>query len=43
MYEHLSSVKLHIDWFNKLKTNNFIDEESGNKIPEETNIVNVRE
>jgi hypothetical protein len=36
IYEHLSSGKLHNDWFNKLKTNNFIDEESGNKISEET-------
>ncbi len=35
-YENLSSGKLHNDWFNKLKTNNFIDEESGNKISEET-------
>ena len=36
IYENLSSGKLHNDWFNKLKTNNFIDEESGNKISEET-------
>ncbi len=36
IYEHLSSGKLHNDWFNKLKNNNFIDEESGNKISEET-------
>ena len=36
IYEHLSFGKLHNDWFNKLKTNNFIDEESGNKISEET-------
>ena len=35
-YENLSSGKLHNDWFNKLKTNNFIDEKTGNKIPEET-------
>ena len=36
IYKHLSSGKLHNDLFNKLKANNFIDEESGNKIPEET-------
>jgi len=35
-YENLSSGKLHNDWFNKLKKNNFIDEKTGNKISEET-------
>ena len=35
-YENLSSGKLHNVWFSKLKKNNFIDEQTGNKIPEET-------
>ena len=35
-YEEISSGKFHDDWFEYLKNNNFIDKESGEKIPDET-------
>ena len=36
IYNEISSGKFHDKWFRYLKNNNFIDEESGKKIPEET-------
>tara|TARA_B110000003_G_scaffold251092_1_gene264605 strand:+ start:2268 stop:2708 length:441 start_codon:yes stop_codon:yes gene_type:complete len=35
-YENISSGKFHDIWFADLKKNNFIDNQSGKKIPEET-------
>ena len=35
-YEEISSGKFHDTWFKYLKNNNFIDKESGEKIPDET-------
>ncbi len=35
-YEEISSGKFHDTWFEYLKNNNFIDKESGEKIPDET-------
>ena len=35
-YDEISSGKFHDDWFKKLENNNFIDRDSGKKIPEET-------
>ena len=35
-YENISSGKFHDTWFEYLKNNKFIDEESGKKIPNET-------
>ena len=36
MYNELSSGKFHDKWFEKLKKENFIDENTGKKISEET-------
>ena len=36
LYEEISSGKFHDAWFEYLKNNNFIDKESGEKIPNET-------
>ena len=36
LYEEISSGKFHDAWFEYLKNNNFIDKESGEKIPDET-------
>ena len=36
LYEEISSGKFHDTWFEYLKNNNFIDKESGEKIPDET-------
>jgi len=36
LYEEISSGKFHDIWFEYLKNNNFIDKESGEKIPDET-------
>ena len=35
-YEDISSGKFHDNWFKKLENNNFIDTETGKKIPMET-------
>ena len=35
-YNEISSGKFHDDWFKKLEKNDFIDPDSGKKIPEET-------
>jgi hypothetical protein len=35
-FNRLSSGALHGDWFNELKRNNYHDQETGEKIPEET-------
>ena len=35
-YENISSGKFHDTWFDNLENNQFIDQESGKKIPEET-------
>ena len=35
-YQNISSGKFHDDWFEKLKKNNFIDEKTKKKIPNET-------
>ena len=35
-YEKLSSGTFHDEWFAKLKKNNYLDEETGKKIPDET-------
>ena len=36
LYKEISSGKFHDLWFEKLKNQNFIDQENNNKIPEET-------
>lgn len=36
VYEKISSGKFHDDWFSDLEKNQFIDKETGKKIPEET-------
>ena len=36
VYENISSGKFHDSWFNDLKNNDYIDKESGRKIPNET-------
>ena len=36
LYKEISSGKFHDLWFEKLKKQNFIDQENNNKIPEET-------
>ena len=35
-YKNISSGKFHDDWLKELKKNNFIDKNSGKKIPSET-------
>ena len=35
-YTKLSSGALHDDWFAELKKNNYLDQETGEKIPDET-------
>jgi len=42
-YEEISSGKFHDDWFEYLKNNEFIDKDSGEKIPDETiKLLNVQ-
>ena len=36
VYKNISSGKFHDEWFRKLKKNNFIDANTGKKIPDET-------
>ena len=36
VYKKISSGKFHDEWFNKLSKNNFIDQNTKKKIPEET-------
>jgi len=36
VYKKISSGKFHDEWFNKLKRNNFIDQNTKKKIPDET-------
>ena len=36
IYNEISSGKFHDNWFGYLEKNNFIDKESGKKIPDET-------
>jgi len=36
IYEEIGSGKFHDAWFDYLKDNNFIDKDSGEKIPDET-------
>ena len=36
IYKKISSGKFHDEWFEKLKKNNFIDQHTKKKIPEET-------
>ena len=35
-YNEISSGKFHDNWFNELEKNDFIDQKTGKKIPEET-------
>jgi hypothetical protein len=35
-FNHISSGKFHDTWFKNLEENDFVDKESGKKIPEET-------
>tara|TARA_B100001057_G_scaffold494540_1_gene591336 strand:- start:1107 stop:1544 length:438 start_codon:yes stop_codon:yes gene_type:complete len=35
-YNEISSGRFHDQWFEKLKKNNFVDKETGKKIPKET-------
>ena len=42
-YEEISSGKFHDDWFKYLENNEFIDKDSGEKIPDETiKLLNVQ-
>jgi hypothetical protein len=42
-YEEISSGKFHDDWFEYLKNNEFVDKDSGEKIPDETiKLLNVQ-
>ena len=36
VYKQISSGKFHDEWFEKLEKNNFVDENTNKKIPEET-------
>ena len=36
LYKHISNGKFHDEWFEKLKKDNFIDQNTKKKIPEET-------
>ena len=36
IYNEISSGKFHDDWFKKLSTNNFLDQDTKKKIPQET-------
>ena len=36
IYKKISSGKFHDEWFNNLEKNNFIDKDTGKKIPSET-------
>jgi len=36
IYEEISDGKFHDNWFKDLKNNNFVDKDSGEKIPDET-------
>ena len=36
IYNEISSGEFHDNWFNYLENNNFIDKDSGKKIPDET-------
>tara|TARA_B100000795_G_C22529193_1_gene334420 strand:- start:92 stop:532 length:441 start_codon:yes stop_codon:yes gene_type:complete len=36
IYKDISSGKFHDNWFEDLKNNNYIDKDSGKKIPDET-------
>ena len=36
IYDEISSGKFHDSWFDDLKNNNFIDRDSGEKVPDET-------
>ena len=36
VYKKISSGKFHDEWFEKLEKNNFIDQNTGKKIPKET-------
>ena len=36
IYEEISDGKFHDNWFKDLRNNNFIDKDSGEKIPDET-------
>ena len=40
-YKKISSGKFHDDWFQQLKKNNFIDQKTKKKVPEETHIIKV--
>ena len=42
-YKKISSGKFHDDWFQQLKKNNFIDQKTKKKVPEETiKLLNVQ-
>ena len=36
IYTYISSGKFHDEWFKKIKKNNFIDQKTKKKVPEET-------
>ena len=43
IYNEISSGEFHDNWFKYLKNNNFIDKDSGKKIPDETiKLLNVQ-